>query len=107
MSGEKTTIELAREYLHEEAADDGAAVLIAELIREVEGWKRSFETERARREQAMEALDKAIDRLAFVSSCFGPPDIKGPDGMVFTLKDEIKLQNFEAVRTFLHKHLQQ
>jgi hypothetical protein len=103
----KDIVDEARDYLAHNAAESGADVLIAELIRAVEGWKKTAEIERARREQAMEAHEKAIDRLAFVSSCFGPPDIKGPDGMVYTLKDDIKLQSFEAVRKFLHKHLQQ
>jgi hypothetical protein len=103
----KDIVEEARDYLAHNAAESGADVLIAELIRAVEGWKRTAEIEIARREQAMESLDKVIDRLTFVSSCFGPPDIKGADGMVYTLKDEIKLQHFEAVRKFLHKHLQQ
>jgi hypothetical protein len=107
MSEPKTTLELAREYLQEGAADDGAAVLLAEMIRETENWKRAYEIEVARREQAQASLDTVVDRLAFVSSCFGPPDIKGPDGTVYTLKDEIKLQHFEAVRKFLHKHLNQ
>lgn len=95
----------AREYLAQNAAESGADVLIAELCDEVERMKRWAEIAAARRDQAMESLDKVIRQLSFVSSCFGPPDVKGPDGQTYTLKDEVKLASFEAVRAHLHKQV--
>jgi len=97
------TVERAREYLALNAAESGADVLIADLCAEVESYKRIAEIDRARCDQAMQSLDKVIRQLSFVSSCFGPPDIKGPDGQLYTLKDEAKLAAFEAVRNHLHK----
>ena len=96
-------VKQAREYLAHNAAESGADVLIHELCDEVERIKRAFEIECARRDQAMQSLDKVIRQLCFVSSCFGPPDVKGPDGKTYTLKDELKLQHFEAVRNHIHR----
>jgi hypothetical protein len=96
-------VEQAREYLAANAAESGADVLISELCDEVERMARWAEVEVARRTQAMESLDKVIRQLSFVSSCFGPPDVKGPDGKMYTLKDELKLQHFEAVRNHIHR----
>lgn len=100
-----SVVDRAREYLANNAAESGADVLIADLIYEVEAWKKTADIEAARREQAMLSLDKVLAQLSFVSSCFGPPDVRGPDGKVWTLKDDIKLQSFEAVRRHLHKQL--
>ena len=96
-------VEQAREYLAANAAESGADVLIAELCDEVGRMAQWAEIEAARRTQAMEALDKVLRQLTFVSSCFGPPDVKGPDGKMYTLKDEIKLEHFEAVRNHIHR----
>lgn len=96
-------VEQAREYLAHNAAESGADVVIRELIDEVERMARWAEVEAARRDQAMASLDKVLAQLSFVSSCFGPPDVRGPDGKVYSLKDEVKLQHFEAVRAHLHR----
>ena len=96
-------VERAREYLSANAAESGADVLIAELCDEVERMARWAETEAARRDQAMVSLDKVLRQLTFVSSCFGPPDVRGPDGKMYSLKDELKLQHFEAVRNHIHR----
>lgn len=90
-------------YIIANAADSGADVLIQELIDEVGRFQQYLEIETARRHQAMEALDKVLTKLTFLSSCFGPPDVKGPDGQMYTLKDDLKLQHFEAVRNHIHR----
>lgn len=92
----------AREYLASNAAESGADVLIHELCDEVARMKRWAEVEAARRQALDDAFNKVISKLAFVTSIF-TPDLEGPDGKVHTLKDEIKLQHFEAMRKHLHK----
>lgn len=99
-------VEQAHSYLAESAAESGTDVLILELIREVENLEQWAEIERQRRDQAHQALDKVLSKLSFVCSIF-TPDVKSSDGTVHTLRDEVKLGHYEAMRSFLQRDVQE
>lgn len=101
---EHPTVEDAKKFLEAPGEYNFrvAERVVKDLLKLLEDVDRISEIERARRTQAHEALDAVIRQYAFVTSCFNPK-LYGPNGEVHDLKDEIKLQHFNAVRDVLHR----